>query len=180
MNSVGTNEARARLCYEDLNQFELYTLLSNIHQLRLNSSTDERAMCSPVQDNVVKSSSDQVYDIKVSNVVVIVEPEKEPVTTIVSWGVVGSPPSLPLSPSEPPSSVFTCSLFSLLQQPGWQTSFKLERPEGAPHFKLLHEPNEEQRKSYKQENRYILPNPLIIVWCGAPQVLENLVASLHF
>jgi len=31
------------------------------------------------------------------------------------------------------------------------------------YFELLYQPNEKQRKSYKNENRYILPNPLTIV-----------------
>jgi hypothetical protein len=36
--------------------------------------------------------------------------------------------------------------------------------EDQPHyFELLYQPNEKQRKSYKNENRYILPNPLTIV-----------------
>eukprot|EP01105_Mastigella_eilhardi_P011724 TRINITY_DN2693_c0_g1_i1.p1 TRINITY_DN2693_c0_g1~~TRINITY_DN2693_c0_g1_i1.p1 ORF type:complete len:365 (+),score=138.68 TRINITY_DN2693_c0_g1_i1:150-1244(+) len=35
-------------------------------------------------------------------------------------------------------------------------------------FKLVQEPNETQRKSYRNENRYILPNPLIITWSGSP------------
>ncbi|KAH3756089.1 hypothetical protein Pelo_12144 [Pelomyxa schiedti] len=36
-------------------------------------------------------------------------------------------------------------------------------------FKIAQEPQETQRKSYKNENRYILPNPLVIAWTGQPQ-----------
>eukprot|EP00727_Mastigamoeba_balamuthi_P000852 m51a1_g10764 hypothetical protein (705) ;mRNA; f:17702-19993 len=35
-------------------------------------------------------------------------------------------------------------------------------------FKLVHEPHETQRKSYRNERRYILPNPLVITWVGPP------------
>lgn len=40
---------------------------------------------------------------------------------------------------------------------------KNEKEEQPHYFELLYQPNEKQRKSYKNENRYILPNPLTIV-----------------
>jgi len=35
-------------------------------------------------------------------------------------------------------------------------------------FKLLEEPEDVQRKAYKNENRYVLPNPLVVVQEGEP------------
>jgi len=46
------------------------------------------------------------------------------------------------------------------------------KKECTSYFQLLHQPNEKQRKSYKNENRYILPNPLTV--CLTRQVGENL------
>lgn len=40
---------------------------------------------------------------------------------------------------------------------------KMEKEEPTHYFELLYQPNEKQRKSYKNENRYILPNPLTVV-----------------
>lgn len=39
----------------------------------------------------------------------------------------------------------------------------VEKEKNINYFKLLQQPNEKQRKSYINENRYILPNPLTIV-----------------
>jgi hypothetical protein len=44
-------------------------------------------------------------------------------------------------------------------------------------FKLLNQPKEKQRKSYKKENRYLLPNPLTILYAGtSPEKLFGKVS----
>lgn len=43
------------------------------------------------------------------------------------------------------------------------SQIKNEKEDQPHYFELLYQPNEKQRKSYKNENRYILPNPLTIV-----------------
>ncbi|KAH3761020.1 hypothetical protein Pelo_7181 [Pelomyxa schiedti] len=36
-------------------------------------------------------------------------------------------------------------------------------------FRIIQEPYDIQRKSYKNENRYILPNPIIVAWAGSTE-----------
>jgi hypothetical protein len=54
-------------------------------------------------------------------------------------------------PQQPPSELKT------------DIKIKTEKEDSSHYFELLYQPNEKQRKSYKNENRYILPNPLTIV-----------------
>jgi len=45
-------------------------------------------------------------------------------------------------------------------------------------FRVLREPKPKQRKSYKNENRYLAPNPLQVGWCGDGDSPEGYVTAL--
>eukprot|EP01118_Nematostelium_gracile_P006397 TRINITY_DN2059_c0_g1_i4.p1 TRINITY_DN2059_c0_g1~~TRINITY_DN2059_c0_g1_i4.p1 ORF type:complete len:438 (+),score=96.97 TRINITY_DN2059_c0_g1_i4:787-2100(+) len=76
------------------------------------------------------------------------------------------PHSPPNPPIEEPSNVtqMMIPMPARDEMIGKMVQPKPETKEEPTHFfELLYQPNEKQRKSYKNENRYILPNPLTIV-----------------
>eukprot|EP00727_Mastigamoeba_balamuthi_P011532 m51a1_g7000 hypothetical protein (573) ;mRNA; f:200532-203037 len=79
-------------------------------------------------------------------------------------GFVPSPGMMPLQPPLSPGG-------QQGQQGPQQVGLPPAQQQGEPRFKLVHEPHELQRKSYKNERRYLLPNPLVVTWVG-PQNLE--------
>lgn len=76
----------------------------------------------------------------------------------------------PISHSAPPNEEPLKAAMTTSQAQGekyekeeYVPKIKLEKEEPTHYFELLYQPNEKQRKSYKNENRYILPNPLTVV-----------------
>jgi hypothetical protein len=57
---------------------------------------------------------------------------------------------------------------------------EVKRHDG-PRFRILTQPHEKQRKSYKSENRYILPNPLTVCTLrNEPELQGTVVVRLVY
>jgi hypothetical protein len=98
-------------------------------------------------------------------------PQPIPIQTTSTQTTAKSPqPRLNLNPAPPSSSTDESKALepppTAMIKPDKQElamALKTEKEEPQQYFELLYQPNEKQRKSYKNENRYILPNPLTIV-----------------
>lgn len=80
------------------------------------------------------------------------------------------PPVVPIK-TEMPSSGFQVPKTENYTVPSPLHMFPA-KVEGENHFHLLEEPGARQRKSYKNENRYIVPNPLTV--CLKPESMKKI------
>jgi len=86
------------------------------------------------------------------------------------------PPRERKNPSSPRTRSRAPSISSILRDPKVEAMLAdtEAKPETAAesHFRLLHEPNVTQRKSYQNENRYLSPNPLTVI-ARTPEVIKG-------